>query len=67
LPALQQGELIPDNDTLLRLLLGDWSMLDAQNAGLTLSPPIARLGAAWFPGGGSQTLPLLYAHKLDRC
>ncbi len=65
-PVLLQGELIPDNVTLLRLLLGDWSLLDAQAAGLTLPSHIVRLCAAWFPGGGTQMLTRPYAHKLDR-
>lgn len=65
-PALLQGDLIPNQQMLLRLLLGDWSLADAQAAGLTVPVHLARLCAAWFPGGGTQTLPLPYAHKLDR-
>jgi hypothetical protein len=61
-----RGELIPDNDVLLRLLVGYWSTADAQAAGLTIPSHIARLCAAWFPGGGTQALPHPYAHKLDR-
>jgi hypothetical protein len=65
-PLLQQGELIPDNTTLLRLLIGYWSMHDAQAARVSIPPQFAALCAAWFPGGGTQALHLPYAHKLDR-
>jgi len=65
-PRLQQGELLPDQHALLRLLIGYWSMHEAQMAGITLAPRFADLCAAWFPGGGSPTLPIPYAHKLDR-
>lgn len=65
-PALQRGEIISDDQVLLRLLLGDWSMNDALTAGVILPPHFAALCAAWFPGGGSQMLPIPFAHKLDR-
>lgn len=64
--ALQQAELVPDHPTLLRLLLGYWSMADAQAAGTSIPARYERICSAWFPGGGTRLLPAPYAHKLDR-
>ncbi len=67
---LEQGELIPDDQTLLRLLLGYWSADDAAATAATdLGDPAERYTAvlaAWFPGGGAPSLPQAYAHHLDR-
>jgi hypothetical protein len=64
--ALQRGELVPDNQTLLRLLLGYWSVTDAQAAGTLIPAHYEQICTAWFPGGGTPSLPAPYAHKLDR-
>ena len=64
--VLQAGELVPDNHALVRLLLGFWSADDAEIAGALPPSPHTHIGVAWFPGGGSPSLPTSYAHKLDR-
>ncbi|MEZ4860548.1 MAG: GNAT family N-acetyltransferase [Caldilineaceae bacterium] len=64
--ALLQGDLLPDNKVLLRLLLGFWSAVDAQWAGANIPAPWLRICLAWFPGGGTQALATPYAHTLDR-
>lgn len=63
---LQQGELIPDNATLLRLLLGYWSLADAQINGLVIPEAYLPTLQGWFPGGNTPSLPMPYAHYLDR-
>jgi hypothetical protein len=65
-PTLQRGEIIADDPVLLRLLLGDWSMKEALAVGINVPSHLAGLCAAWFPGGGSQMLPIPFAHKLDQ-
>ena len=63
---LQQGELIPDNATLLRLLLGYWSLADAQINGTVIPETYEAICRGWFPGGNTPTLPMPYSHYLDR-
>ena len=61
---LEQGELIPDDQMLLRLMLGYWSIGGAAITDATgLGGPAERHAdvlAAWFPGGGV-ILPQAYA------
>ncbi|MEU0413389.1 GNAT family N-acetyltransferase [Streptomyces griseorubiginosus] len=64
--ALRRGDLIADDTALVRLLLGHWSTSDADAAGATLPDRYRDLCAAWFPGGGTPSLPTPYAHHLDR-
>ena len=64
--ALRRGDLLPDDRALIRLLLGYWSAGDAMVHGLSIPDPYRDLCAAWFPGGGTQALPMPYAHGLDR-
>ena len=64
--ALLRGELVPDNQVLLRLLLGNWSMNAAIACGTVIPVPIEPVCEAWFPGGGTRRLLRPYAHKLDR-
>ncbi|MGW3137588.1 hypothetical protein [Streptomyces sp. NPDC001139] len=64
--ALRRGDLFPDDRALIRLLLGYWSAGDAMVHGLSIPDPYRDLCAAWFPGGGTQALPMPYAHGLDR-
>ncbi|MQY07296.1 GNAT family N-acetyltransferase [Actinomadura macrotermitis] len=62
--ALRRGTLIPDDRTLIRLLLGHWSLKDAYDT--SIPAPYQDICTAWFPGGGTPTLPAPYAHRLDR-
>lgn len=64
--ALCQGEIVPDNRMLLRLLLGYWSLNDALAAGAKIPAPYKLICSLWFPGGGARSLPLPYNHILDR-
>lgn len=64
--ALRGGDLIPDDTALARLLLGHWSADDADAVGVTMPDQYRDICAAWFPGGGSPSLPTPYAHRLDR-
>jgi hypothetical protein len=64
--GLRQGKIMPDNPTLLRLLLGYWSWSDVLARGVELPAGYRQLCAAWFPGGGTNTLPFPFAHHLDR-
>jgi predicted GNAT family N-acyltransferase len=65
--ALLRGDLILDNRPLIRLLLGYWSAEDALADDVPVSaPPYWDLCEAWFPGGGTPTLPMPYVHHLDR-
>jgi hypothetical protein len=64
--ALCQGQIVPDNMTLLKLLLGYWSLDDALAAGATVPASYRPLCHLWFPGGGTRALPLPYGHYLDR-
>ena len=63
---LRQGDLIPDNATLLRLLLGFWSIVDAQANGTIIPEAYERICRGWFPGGNTSSLPMPFAHQLDR-
>jgi GNAT superfamily N-acetyltransferase len=64
--ALRRGDLLPDDQALIRLLLGYWSVNDAMVHGMSLPERYGDLCAAWFPGGGTHSLPHPYAHRLDR-
>lgn len=64
--ALQQGKLVVDNGVLLRLLVGFWSAGDARALGTQIPARYQEVCAAWFPGGGTDAVPLPYAHLLDR-
>ncbi|MFF7051806.1 GNAT family N-acetyltransferase [Streptomyces griseorubiginosus] len=64
--ALRHGDLVPDDTTLIRLLLGYWSADEAYAHGVPIPERYRDLCAAWFPGGGTQSLPTPYAHRLDR-
>ena len=64
LHALAAGELCPDDGVLLRLLLGYWSWVDAEAAGLEVPAEWRDTFAAWFPGVCT-ALPSPYAHRLD--
>ncbi|MEU5667111.1 GNAT family N-acetyltransferase [Streptomyces longwoodensis] len=66
LAALQHGDLVPDDTALVRLLLGHWSSGDAEAVGAAVPERYRALCAAWFPGGGTASLPVPYAHRLDR-
>lgn len=62
--ALLRGEIIPDNRDLLRLLVGFWPAANlCLSEGESRHEPILN---QWFPGGGTQLLPLPYSHHLDR-
>ncbi|ABW15683.1 GCN5-related N-acetyltransferase [Parafrankia sp. EAN1pec] len=63
---LARGELIPDNGLLVRLLLGYSSAADASTPAATIPARHRRTCSAWFPGGSTATLPMPYAHALDR-
>jgi len=63
--ALRGGDLIPDDKDLIRLLLGYWSAEDAIAHGVSVAEPYLDLCTAWFPGGGTPSLPTPYAHHLD--
>ncbi len=64
LNALAAGKLCPDDGALLRLLLGYWSWVDAEVAGLEVPAGWRDTFAAWFPGA-CPALPSPYAHRLD--
>ncbi|WP_225900731.1 MULTISPECIES: GNAT family N-acetyltransferase [unclassified Streptomyces] len=64
--ALRRGDLFPDDKALIRLLLGYWSTDDAYVHGMPVPERYRDLCNAWFPGGGTQSLPTPYAHRLDR-
>ena len=64
--ALRCGEIIEDNQDLLRLLLGYWSAADLDRAGVSIPDGTYALLAAWFPGGGTPALLQPYAHRIDR-
>ncbi|MFD9007448.1 GNAT family N-acetyltransferase [Streptomyces sp. NPDC059582] len=64
--ALRRGDLLPDDKALIRLLLGQWSTDDAYVHGISIPKRYGDLCTAWFPGGGTQSLPTPYAHRLDR-
>jgi len=64
LDALATGKLCPDDGMLLRLLLGYWSWVDAQAAGLEVASGWRDTFAAWFPGACG-ALPSPYAHRFD--
>jgi hypothetical protein len=64
--ALYRGDIIPDSRDLLRLLVGYWSTTDARAYHVDLPTQHESVLDAWFPGGGTQVLPLPYAHTLDR-
>ena len=64
--ALCRGEVVGDNQVLLRLLVGYWSATDAGALGTELLECYQGVCDAWFPGGGSPSMPLPYAHILDR-
>jgi ribosomal protein S18 acetylase RimI-like enzyme len=64
--ALCRGEVVSDNRDLLRLLVGYWSAADARMRGTAIPARYERVADAWFPGAGTPTLPLPYAHTLDR-
>jgi hypothetical protein len=64
--ALRRGDLLPDDKALIRLLLGHWSTDDAFAHGVSIPERYRDHCAAWFPGGGTPSLPTPYAHRLDR-
>ncbi|WP_314252325.1 GNAT family N-acetyltransferase [Streptomyces kutzneri] len=64
--ALRRGSLLPDDRALVRLLLGHWSLDDAGTQGGSVPERYQELCTAWFPGGSSPSLPMPYAHRLDR-
>ncbi|MFF1744485.1 GNAT family N-acetyltransferase [Streptomyces mirabilis] len=64
--ALRRGDLFPDDKALIRLLLGYWSTDDAYVHGMLVPERYRDLCTAWFPRGGTQSLPTPYAHRLDR-
>ncbi|MEU0603880.1 GNAT family N-acetyltransferase [Streptomyces sp. NPDC006393] len=64
--ALRRGDLFPDDKALVRLLLGYWSTDDAHVHGMSVPEPYREHCTAWFPGGGTPSLPTPYAHRLDR-
>jgi len=63
---LVDGRLCPDQDMLLRLLIGFWSWAEAAAAGYC--PPREHEGVlrSWFCGGGTTVLPQPFAHRLDQ-
>jgi hypothetical protein len=65
LETLCTGEAIPDDGALLRLLVGYWSLADASVSGVRLPAECEHLFDLWFPGGGTQKLPLPHRHVLD--
>ncbi len=64
--ALRQGDLLVDDRVLLRLLVGYWPASEARALGTEIPAQFRTICEAWFPGGGSDALPLPYAHLLDR-
>jgi hypothetical protein len=63
--ALCRGEIVSDNQELLRMLLGHWSLNDALVLGTPIPAEYRLVCEAWFPGGGTNSLLVPYAHKLD--
>ncbi|MCX5198806.1 GNAT family N-acetyltransferase [Streptomyces sp. NBC_00249] len=64
---LARGELVADDGTLVRMLLGHWSVADAVVSGrLEVPERYEGLLERWFPGGGTPGLELPHAHVLDR-
>jgi hypothetical protein len=66
LAALATGELVGDDRSLVRLLLGYSSAADARMFTAAIPEHYRRICAALFPGGGAAALPAPYAHMLDR-
>ncbi len=64
--ALRTGGLLADDRVLIRLLLGHWSVEEAYVHGSVVADRYRDLCTAWFPGGGTPSLPTPYAHRLDR-
>jgi GNAT superfamily N-acetyltransferase len=64
--ALRKGEIVSDDQALLRLLLGYWSLDHALALGMVIPAGYERVCEAWFPGGGTKSLLLPHAHHLDR-
>lgn len=64
--GLRRGGLLPDDGALVRLLLGHWSLDDLDAHGGSVPERYRDLCTAWFPGGGSPSLPMPYPHRLDR-
>lgn len=64
--ALRRGDPVPDETALIRLLLGYWSTDEAYAHGMSIPEWYRDLCTAWFPGGGTPSLPTPYAHRLDR-
>jgi hypothetical protein len=62
LAGLARADQIADDRALIRLLLGTWSAVDAQIAGM----PIDEAWRDRFPGGGTPRVLMPYAHRLDR-
>ncbi len=52
---------------MLCLLMGYCSLTDALAMELTLPQDVQEVCHDWFPGGGTGTLPLAHAQRLDRC
>ena len=62
---------IPDNDDLLRLLVGYWSWRNYREMA-DYRPGIKKIARdhdgrlrAWFPGGGDEALPYPWVHAAD--
>lgn len=69
--GLSAGRICPDDRDLVRLLFGFFSYgeVEALRGPLRGRPSTSQhtqMLHALFPGGGSPTLPLAYAHRLDR-
>ncbi len=64
--ALTRGELIADDRDLLHLLVRYWSAAEARALGVEIPAQYQRVCDTWFPDGGTPSLPLPYAHTLDR-
>jgi GNAT superfamily N-acetyltransferase len=63
--ALCGRSAIPDDGTLLRLLVGYWSLADATALSVEIPAHFERAFVSWFSGGGTQLVPLPYRHTLD--
>ena len=65
LEKLASASLLPDNPTLLKLLVGFWSWNDAEFEGAAAPDAYTDMLRGWFPGGGTSRLEEPIAYGLD--
>ena len=66
LRTLADGESVPDDSALLRLLVGSRSWHESIALGECTATNHDRILRLMFPGGGTAALPFPYAHRIDR-